>query len=154
MSANTFALSFTRQETVNLRRDGRMVTFSIGESIVITVDLYMGRCALHNPPAIGTLQKKNCFNRFFYLVKCTRYVADNTDDGLVVRDKASGVELSAHKTKVSLTLPTRSVMIIMMSIQRGLYMRESIEGWHRDYNQMHIAAVVEAAEFTSDSIPF
>ena len=139
MSANTFNLHFGDQDTVNLERDGGIVLFKIAGSTVISVDLFLGRASLHNPTAIGTLQKKNCFNRFFTLVVATRYMAENTDDGLVIKDRKSGDTIAAHKTMVTITIPTMSVMQILCSLDYGFDLRSSAREWRNSYATERLA---------------
>lgn len=137
MSATTYELHFGTQETVNLTKEKRFVNFKIGGSTLICVDLLLGRASLLNPKSITTLQKKNCFNRFFHLVKASRFLAENTDDGLVVKDRRSGLIISQHRSKITLTIPTRSAMIILSHFSNydDAPVQTLLYEWNKDFEQ-------------------
>lgn len=133
MSANSYTLAIDQeQETVKINMEDRILYFKIAGSVVIAVDLLVGRATLHNPKSIKTLQKKNCFNRFFKLVGASRYLAENTDDGLVVKDTKDGKVIGADKNKITLLLPVKSAMVLVSNIPAHFNLQYAIKTWLRN----------------------
>jgi hypothetical protein len=94
--------------------DGRIVTLEHIGVALMTVDLFTARAALFNPASLGIRVKMNALRRFLSLISVSRFQIELAETGMFhLTDKKTGAITKLVDGRMDITLPHRSIMIII-----------------------------------------